>query len=187
MTGLFRGAVGLITKPAAGLLDFTSGLTGAVSNVLKEDRSPRRSRPPRCCFDAAGLLPPFNQHYAEAQQLLFDINSGDYKEMSVVLISTSAHCFEKIATSDVFSCHRFIALEDLRDISADCLQALISTEKVYLLGHEDGHQRPMLSFVYKEIFCCRCIPESKCCGPILLFYTITCSSLIEICRREVLH
>ena len=56
---------------------------------------------------------------------------------------------------------RFIALEDLRDISADSLQALISTEKVYLLGHEDGLKRPMLSFVYKEIFCCRCIPESE--------------------------
>ena len=78
-----KGGIGLITKTGVGILDFASGLTGAISHVAKDtsSRHPERSRPPRCCFDAAGLLPPYSEAYARAQQLLFSVNGCDFKEM----------------------------------------------------------------------------------------------------------
>ena len=84
MKGAVKGSIGLFTKTGVGILDFASGLTGAISHVAKDTSSkqtPPRSRPPRCCFDAAGLLPPYSESYARAQQLLFSVNNYNYKEM----------------------------------------------------------------------------------------------------------
>lgn len=57
--------------------------------------------------------------------------------------------------------HRFIALEDLNESRPEKVQALISSEIVYILGDEHGRKEIMNAFNFAEMFCCRCIPDSQ--------------------------
>lgn len=67
--GLGRGAVGLIARPTAGLVDFASGSFDAVKRATEMSEDVNRLRPPRLIY-ADGVLRPFCLREAEGNKLL---------------------------------------------------------------------------------------------------------------------
>ncbi|UYV65050.1 VPS13D [Cordylochernes scorpioides] len=110
LSGLGRGLVGTVAKPAAGLLDLASGAASAVRDTSKRRSHyiPQRKRRPRMCVGEGGFLPPFCQDQAHGQDLLYILNQHNFSEL-------------------------FISFDQLRTGPED-LQALVSTEQVYILS-----------------------------------------------------
>ncbi|CAG9772493.1 unnamed protein product [Ceutorhynchus assimilis] len=75
--GLGKGCVGLVTRPAAGLVDFASGSLDAVKRVTEVGEDTLRLRPPRF-LPADGLVRPYNSMEAEGHKLLREANKGKY-------------------------------------------------------------------------------------------------------------
>ncbi|KAL1509353.1 hypothetical protein ABEB36_004107 [Hypothenemus hampei] len=87
--GLGKGAVGLVTRPAAGLVDFASGSLDVVKRVTEVGEDTLRLRPPRF-LQADGLVRPYNTIEAEGHKLLIELNKG------------------KFAATDIYVYHRVI-------------------------------------------------------------------------------
>lgn len=67
--GLGKGAVGLIARPTAGLVDFASGSFDAVKRATELSEEVNRLRPPRA-LHGDGVLRPFCLREAEGNKLL---------------------------------------------------------------------------------------------------------------------
>lgn len=67
--GLGKGAVGLIARPTAGLVDFASGSFDAVKRATELSEEVNRLRPPRS-LHSDGVLRPFCLREAEGNKLL---------------------------------------------------------------------------------------------------------------------
>jgi len=82
-TGIGKGLVGTVTKPAVGMLDLATGAASAVrdssrtSAKLKE--IPRRIRPPRLVIGPGGILPRYSERQGRGQELLFQMSQHIYQ------------------------------------------------------------------------------------------------------------
>lgn len=67
--GLGKGAVGLVARPTAGIVDFASGSFDAVKRAAEMSEEVNRLRPPRF-LRSDGVLRPFCGRDAEGNKLL---------------------------------------------------------------------------------------------------------------------
>lgn len=67
--GLGKGAVGLVARPTAGIVDFASGSFDAVKRAAEMSEEVNRLRPPRF-LRSDGILRPFCARDAEGNKLL---------------------------------------------------------------------------------------------------------------------
>ena len=80
-TGIGKGIVGTVAKPAAGVLDLASGAAAAVRGAARgKQYAPKPVRLKRNCFDAGGVLPSYSKSMAEGQDVLMRLNDGDVDE-----------------------------------------------------------------------------------------------------------
>jgi len=75
--GIGKGAIGLVARPAAGVVDFASGSFEAVKKTVTANLEIHRMRPPRC-IPPDSVLQPYIKHEAEGTQLLLDLDKGRY-------------------------------------------------------------------------------------------------------------
>merc|ERR1712071_352138 len=63
LTGIGKGLVGTVTKPAVGVLDLATGAASAVrdSSRTSTKEIPRRIRPPRLVIGPGGILPRYSE------------------------------------------------------------------------------------------------------------------------------
>jgi len=101
VTGVSKGVFGTVFKPVAGVLDFASGAASAIRDTSKSHihRRPLRVRRPRCCYGHGGLLVPYSEHSAEAQEELLRLNGHNYAERFVVFISSYYYYNGKMTAS----------------------------------------------------------------------------------------
>ena len=80
-TGLGKGLVGIVTKPAVGILDLANGAASAVRDSSRSSSKevPRRLRPPRLVAGPRGLLPRYCERHARGQELLYILNERCYQ------------------------------------------------------------------------------------------------------------
>lgn len=89
MTGAFsgfgKGAVGTVSKPIVGVLDFTNGIASAIRETSKASykMEAQRIRGPRCCATPGALLTPFSGSDADAQKILYKVNNFNLNEKYV--------------------------------------------------------------------------------------------------------
>uniref|UniRef100_A0A6B2EM79 Putative vacuolar protein n=1 Tax=Phlebotomus kandelakii TaxID=1109342 RepID=A0A6B2EM79_9DIPT len=75
--GLGKGAVGLVTRPTAGVVDFASGSFEAVKRAAEMSEDVTRLRPPRF-LKTDGVVQPYSRRTAEGNKLLKEIDKGKY-------------------------------------------------------------------------------------------------------------
>lgn len=82
-SGLGKGLVGTVAKPAVGILDFASATASAVRDTSKGNTYTvvSRTRPPRTCVGPGGLLPRYSHQQALGQDFLYNLNNRDYNEL----------------------------------------------------------------------------------------------------------
>lgn len=90
-----KGAVGLVTRPTAGVIDFASGSLDAVKRAAEIGDDVTRLRPPRH-FHNDGLIRCYNLQEAEGNKLLMELEKGKYA-------STDSYAYHKwiIARKDI--------------------------------------------------------------------------------------
>ncbi len=80
-TGIGKGIVGTVAKPAAGVLDLASGAAAAVRGSARgKQYAPKPVRLKRNCYDAGGVLPVYSRNMAEGQDVLLKLNEYDVAE-----------------------------------------------------------------------------------------------------------
>lgn len=84
--GVGKGAVGLVARPTAGVVDFASGSLDAVKRCAEVGEDTNRLRPPRF-LQSDCLVRPYNVREADGHKLLVELEKGKY------------------ATTDVYVCH----------------------------------------------------------------------------------
>ncbi|XP_059615380.1 intermembrane lipid transfer protein Vps13 isoform X2 [Phlebotomus argentipes] len=77
--GLGKGAVGLVTRPTAGVVDFASGSFEAVKRATEMSEDVTRLRPPRF-LKADAVVQPYSRRTAEGNKLLKEIDKGKYAD-----------------------------------------------------------------------------------------------------------
>ncbi|KAG5868246.1 hypothetical protein JTB14_028850 [Gonioctena quinquepunctata] len=80
--GLGKGAVGLVARPVAGVVDFASGSLDVVKRAADNNEDTLRLRPPRF-LQADGLVRPYNVIEAEGHKLLMELSKGKYAKTDV--------------------------------------------------------------------------------------------------------
>ncbi|RZB70333.1 DUF1162 domain containing protein [Asbolus verrucosus] len=108
--GLGKGAVGLVARPTAGVVDFASGSLDAVKRVAEFTEDTNRLRPPRF-LQGDGLVRPYNSNEAYGHKLLMDLEKGKY------------------ATTDIYVSH-YVVIEK-RDI------LLLTDKRLAFITHND--------------------------------------------------
>ncbi|ODN01813.1 Vacuolar protein sorting-associated protein 13D [Orchesella cincta] len=85
LTGIGKGIVGTVTKPAVGILDLASGAASAIrdSSQTSSRLMPPRVRPTRVVVGNGGLLPQYSEMAARGQEMLYDVNDRNYKELFI--------------------------------------------------------------------------------------------------------
>lgn len=86
--GLGKGAIGLVARPATGLVDFTSDTFDAVKRATSEGEDANRIRPPRF-FTSDNILRPYSLTAARGHKIFKELDKGKY-----ALTDTFAHCEE---------------------------------------------------------------------------------------------
>ncbi|XP_055701182.1 intermembrane lipid transfer protein Vps13 isoform X2 [Phlebotomus papatasi] len=84
--GLGKGAVGLVTRPTAGVVDFASGSFEAVKRAAEMSEDVTRLRPPRF-LKADGVVQPYSRRTAEGNKLLKEIDKGKYADTDIFVHS----------------------------------------------------------------------------------------------------
>ena len=80
-TGIGKGIVGTVAKPAAGVLDLASGAAAAVRGSARSKQyAPKPVRLKRNCYDSGGVLPSYSRSMAEGQDVLLKLNECDITE-----------------------------------------------------------------------------------------------------------
>lgn len=135
VSGFGKGIVGTVTKPVAGILDLTSGAASSIRDTSKghQHRRPARVRRPRCCYGHGGLLPPYQESYAEAQEVLLQKNNYDFSE-------------------------KLLTVELLRRDHNDELRVLISTRRLYFVSR--SFDNVVLKVSLAELLGCQCISRN---------------------------
>ncbi|XP_044259687.1 vacuolar protein sorting-associated protein 13 isoform X2 [Tribolium madens] len=124
--GLGKGAMGLIARPTAGVVDFASGSLDAVKRVTEVGEDANRLRPPRF-LQGDGLVRPYNKYEAQGHKLLTDLEKGKY------------------ATTDIYDSH-YVIVEN-RDI------LLLTDKRLAFISHNDifGGWQVEWSYTWQEI------------------------------------
>ena len=89
--GVGKGAVGIVIKPVVGILDASSQIANGIKNALKHETV--RVRRPRQ-FDQTGIVRPFNESLAEAQQVLRTIDNSIHGRAIAVFLYPELGCVE---------------------------------------------------------------------------------------------
>ncbi|XP_022825403.1 vacuolar protein sorting-associated protein 13 isoform X2 [Spodoptera litura] len=75
--GLGRGAVGLVARPTAGVVDFASGSLDAVKRAADLSEEVTKRRPARYMAPDSGVR-PYSRLQAEGYKMLFELEKGKY-------------------------------------------------------------------------------------------------------------
>ncbi|XP_050562177.1 intermembrane lipid transfer protein Vps13 [Spodoptera frugiperda] len=75
--GLGRGAVGLVARPTAGVVDFASGSLDAVKRAADMSEEVTKRRPARYMAPDSGVR-PYSRLQAEGYKMLFELEKGKY-------------------------------------------------------------------------------------------------------------
>jgi vacuolar protein sorting-associated protein 13D len=86
-TGLGKGAVGTVSKPIVGVLDFANGIASAIRETSKVGGKLEvpRVRESRCCSTSGALLSPFSRSDANGQKILYQVNCSNLNEKYIAL------------------------------------------------------------------------------------------------------
>ena len=86
-TGLMRGAVGTVSKPVVGVLDFANGIASAIKETSKTGSKIElpKIRESRCCSTSGGLLGLFSRFDANGQKILYQVNDLDLQEKFIAM------------------------------------------------------------------------------------------------------
>lgn len=91
--GLGKGAVGTVSKPIVGVLDFANGIASAIRETsrvgVKIERS--RIREARCCSTSGALLTVYSRSEANGQKILYQVNGYDQSEKFIALESLKSY------------------------------------------------------------------------------------------------
>lgn len=79
--GLGKGAIGLVARPAAGVVDFASGTFDSVKRAA-EGEDITRLRPPRF-LQSDGLVLPYCKLEAAGHKLLMELEKGKYSKTDI--------------------------------------------------------------------------------------------------------
>lgn len=79
--GLGKGAIGLVARPAAGVVDFASGTFDSVKRAA-EGEDITRLRPPRF-LQSDGLVLPYCKLEASGHKLLMELEKGKYSKTDI--------------------------------------------------------------------------------------------------------
>ncbi|KAK7078971.1 Vacuolar protein sorting-associated protein 13D [Halocaridina rubra] len=139
MSGLAKGVVGTLTKPAIGFLDLANSTSLAVRDTSKNpaQKMPPRTRKPRLVIGLNGMIPRYSSGQAYGQELLLSFN----------------HSGTEI----------FRGYDILRDGIDENLKVLISSEQVRVFSQCEPTSSPVpvLTVYYRFVICpiyglCRC-------------------------------
>jgi vacuolar protein sorting-associated protein 13D len=90
--GLGRGAVGTVSKPIVGVLDFATGIASAIretSKTMSKMEMPRVRESRCCCANSSGgggaLLSAFSRAHANGQKILYQVNGLNLSEKYIAL------------------------------------------------------------------------------------------------------
>ncbi len=101
-SGFGKGAVGTVSKPIVGMLDFTNGIASAIRETSKMSYKMEmtRIRDSRCCATPGALLTPFSRSDADAQKILYQVNNFNLSE-KYISIEQLNHTTESIIVSSI--------------------------------------------------------------------------------------
>ncbi|XP_043215701.1 vacuolar protein sorting-associated protein 13D-like [Amphibalanus amphitrite] len=131
-SGIGKGLVGTVTKPAVGFLDLATGAAKAVKDTSSgsDRQAPPRVRPIRVVQGAGGLLPRFSGRDADGQELLNTVTDRHPDERFVAYEVLCPGEQRATPTSD-----RDTLYPELLSYGRGDLRVLISTEMVRVLSH----------------------------------------------------
>jgi len=87
LSGIGKGLLGVVTKPTAGLVDFTSQSLEGIRKVAVQEESVNRVRPPRRIYR---LVTPYRFREAQCVSILRDLEKGRFSDhMFVVSLDIS--------------------------------------------------------------------------------------------------
>ena len=86
-TGLGRGAVGTVSKPIVGVLDFATGIASAIRETSKsvQKKEIPRIRETRCCTIPGALLSLFSRSDSNGQKMLYQVNNFHLVEKFIAI------------------------------------------------------------------------------------------------------
>uniref|UniRef100_T1J4D0 UBA domain-containing protein n=1 Tax=Strigamia maritima TaxID=126957 RepID=T1J4D0_STRMM len=131
-SGLGKGLVGTVAKPAVGVLDFAAGAASAVRDTSRSSTHdvPLTTRLPRVCIGLGELLPRYSNQNSHGQRNLYILNKKDYSEL-------------------------FIAYEQLLSVNED-LRVLISSRRVFFLKRDEPSiNNVVLNVEHSELHRCK--------------------------------
>jgi len=107
--GLGKGAVGTVSKPIVGMLDFTNGIASAIRETSKTNYKMEvsRVRESRCCATPGALLTPFSRSDSEGQKILYQVNSFNLIEKYISMEQLNENQSETIIVSYFLLCNVF--------------------------------------------------------------------------------
>lgn len=148
--GMGKGVVGLVTRPASGVIDFASGSFDAVMRATDSTEEIVRQRPAR--FIAAdGVIRPYVQHYAQGAKMLQELEKGRYAKTDVyvahasitssksVLLATNKRVMQ-ISRNDILGhlkvewVHSFDEMSEPPVLTPSGLRLTVKQEKKRVLG-----------------------------------------------------
>ncbi|XP_050687793.1 intermembrane lipid transfer protein Vps13-like isoform X2 [Eriocheir sinensis] len=148
--GMGKGVVGLVTRPASGVIDFASGSFDAVMRATDSTEEIMRRRPAR--FIAAdGVIRPFVLHYAQGTRMLQEIEKGRYAKTDVyvahsniamsksVLVATDKRVMQ-VTRNDILGhlkvewVHSFDEMSEPPVLTTNGLRLSVKQEKRRMLG-----------------------------------------------------
>ncbi|KAK8381851.1 hypothetical protein O3P69_015099 [Scylla paramamosain] len=148
--GMGKGVVGLVTRPASGVIDFASGSFDAVMRATDSTEEIVRQRPAR--FIAAdGVIRPYVQHFAQGAKMLQELEKGRYAKTDVyvahanitssksVLLATNKRVMQ-ISRNDILGhlkvewVHSFDEMSEPPILTPSGLRLTVKQEKKRVLG-----------------------------------------------------
>lgn len=75
--GLGKGAVGLVARPTAGIVDFASGTFDSVKRATELSDEEKKLRPPRF-LHSDGIVRPYSKQEAEGYKIFRDVDKGKF-------------------------------------------------------------------------------------------------------------
>lgn len=75
--GLGKGAVGLVARPTAGIVDFASGTFDSVKRATELSDEEKKLRPPRF-LHSDGIVRPYSRQEAEGYKIFHDADKGKF-------------------------------------------------------------------------------------------------------------
>lgn len=75
--GLGKGAVGLVARPTAGIVDFASGTFDSVKRATELSDEEKKLRPPRF-LHSDGIVRPYSKTEAEGYKIFRDVDKGKF-------------------------------------------------------------------------------------------------------------